>query len=72
VLDAIAIIEELLDRPLEVTHDVAAHGDPRRTQADVTRAVRDLRYRPQTPLREGLAAHLREVRRTGGEMRVAA
>jgi UDP-glucose 4-epimerase len=61
VLEAISLLEELIDRPLEVEYLDANPGDPRRTEADVTRAARDLRYRPETPLGEGLAAHLEAV-----------
>jgi nucleoside-diphosphate-sugar epimerase len=64
LLDAIAMIEALLERELEINHGEAAHGDPRRTQADVTRALRDLRYRPATPLRDGLEAHMDAVVRS--------
>jgi nucleoside-diphosphate-sugar epimerase len=68
LLDAIALIESLLDREVAVGHAGAANGDPRRTEADVTRAARDLAYRPATPLAEGLAAQVDAVRdlvRTG-------
>jgi UDP-glucose 4-epimerase len=62
VLEAISMLESLLERELVVEHGEAAHGDPRRTEADVTRAKRDLRYRPATPLSEGLAAHVQAMR----------
>jgi nucleoside-diphosphate-sugar epimerase len=62
LLDAIALIESLLDRELAVGHADAANGDPRRTEADVTRAVRDLSYRPATPLTDGLAAQVDALR----------
>jgi len=58
VLDAVALLEELLDRPLRVEHLDVSPGDPRRTEADITRAERDLGYEPATALAEGLAAHL--------------
>lgn len=58
VLEAVALLEELLDRPLSVEHLASGRGDPRRTEADITRARRDLGYEPGTPLAEGLAAHL--------------
>jgi UDP-glucose 4-epimerase len=61
VLEAISMLEELLDRSLTVEHSQAGPGDPRRTEADVSRAVRDLGYRPATPLAKGLAAHLKAV-----------
>jgi nucleoside-diphosphate-sugar epimerase len=58
VLEAVALLEELLDRPLRIEHLDASPGDPRRTEADITRAKRDLGYVPATPLADGLAAHL--------------
>jgi UDP-glucose 4-epimerase len=58
LLDAIALIESLLDREIAVGHADAANGDPRRTEADVSRAARDLSYRPMTPLADGLAAQV--------------
>jgi nucleoside-diphosphate-sugar epimerase len=58
VLEAVALLEELLDRPLSVEHLERGPGDPRRTEADITRAARDLGYEPATPLADGLAAHL--------------
>jgi UDP-glucose 4-epimerase len=62
VLEAISMLEGLLERELVVEHGEPAHGDPRRTEADVTRAKRDLCYRPATPLTEGLAAHVEAMR----------
>jgi nucleoside-diphosphate-sugar epimerase len=41
--------------------DVAGPGDPRRTEADVGRAARDLGYQPDTSLSEGLAAQIAAV-----------
>lgn len=65
VLEAISLLEELLDRPLEVERVDANPGDPRRTEADVTRAARDLGYEPKTPLEDGLAAHLEALHDMG-------
>lgn len=62
VLEAISMLESVLDRELVVEHTEAVHGDPRRTEADVNRAARDLRFRPATPLSEGLAAHVQAMR----------
>jgi UDP-glucose 4-epimerase len=62
VLEAISILESTLERKLHVEYTEAAHGDPRRTEADVTRATRDLRFRAATPLRKGLAAHVEAMR----------
>lgn len=58
VLEAVALLEELLDRPLDVEHVGVGPGDPRRTEADITSAARDLGYEPTTALASGLAAHL--------------
>lgn len=74
VLEAIALLEELLDRPVVVEHREAGPGDPRRTEADVTRAARDLGYRPSTSLEAGLAAQLEWLQRRGdavGDVRVS-
>jgi UDP-glucose 4-epimerase len=62
VLEAISLLESTLERELLVEHTEAAHGDPRRTEADVTRAARDLRFRAATPLSAGLAAHVEAMR----------
>jgi nucleoside-diphosphate-sugar epimerase len=62
LLAVIALLQTLLQRELRVEHAPAVDGDPRRTEADVTRAVRDLGYRPATPLRDGLAAHIEAMR----------
>lgn len=58
VLGAVALLEELLDRSLRIEYLDRSPGDPRRTEADISRATRDLGYLPATPLAEGLAAHL--------------
>ena len=59
--EVIGVLEDLLDRPLAVEHSEAGLGDPRRTEADVSRANRDLGYRPSTPLAEGLACQIEYV-----------
>ncbi len=61
LLEVIAMLEVLLDRPLAVEHLQAGPGDPRRTEADVTLAARDLGYRPSTALEQGLAAQLESL-----------
>lgn len=58
VLDAVALLEELLGRSLSIEYLDGSPGDPRRTAADITHATRDLGYVPATPLADGLAAHL--------------
>jgi predicted glycosyltransferase len=61
VLETIALLQVLLDRELRIERRPAAVGDPRRTEADVMRATRDLGYRPTTSLEEGLAAQIQSV-----------
>jgi predicted glycosyltransferase/nucleoside-diphosphate-sugar epimerase len=65
LLEVIALMEQLLDRPLAVAHTEPGLGDPRRTEADIARAVRDLGYRPSTPLTKGLAAQIGSARAAG-------
>lgn len=62
VLDAVGLLEKILDRPLKIEHLDGVRGDPRRTEADITRAKQDLDYVPATPLADGLAAHLEALR----------
>jgi UDP-glucose 4-epimerase len=61
LLDVITLMKELLDRPIAIEHMEAGPGDPRRTEADVTRAARDLDYRPATTLAEGLAFQIESL-----------
>lgn len=70
VLGVIAMLEELLGRALTVRHERSGPGDPRRTEADVSRARRDFGPLPATPLAEGLRAQLTELQTlvaNGGE-----
>jgi nucleoside-diphosphate-sugar epimerase len=67
----VALLEELLDRPLRIEHLDLGPGDPRRTDADITRAMRDLGYEPATALTEGLTAHL-EALQVGPRVEVVA
>jgi predicted glycosyltransferase/nucleoside-diphosphate-sugar epimerase len=62
LLDVIAMLERLLGGRLALEHLEAGRGDPRRTEADVTRAARDLGYRPSTTLEEGLTAQIASLR----------
>jgi UDP-glucuronate 4-epimerase len=61
LLEVIETLEEILDRTVAIEHQRAVRGDPRRTEADVGRAVRDLGYRPETSLAQGLVAQVEEV-----------
>jgi nucleoside-diphosphate-sugar epimerase len=54
VLDAIALLEEVVGHPLLIQFGPAGRGDPRLTHADVRRAERDLGFEPRTGLLDGL------------------
>ena len=54
--DAIALAESLAGGTLAVERHGEAAGDVRRTRADVTKAERELGWRPETPLADGLRA----------------
>jgi len=56
VNDAIALLERISGRSLDLRRVDAARGDVARTKADVSRIGRELGWAPQTPLAEGLAA----------------
>ena len=56
MLEAIALLEELSGRTLDVRHVDRAKGDVARTKADVSRIGDALGWRPETPLRDGLTA----------------
>ena len=54
VLEAIAELERVSGRTLDVRRSEVARGDVRRTKADVTRIGAELDWRPRTSLNEGL------------------
>jgi UDP-glucuronate 4-epimerase len=54
--DAIATVEEVSGRTLEVLERPAAKGDMRRTAPDTARIERELGWRATTPLEKGLQA----------------
>jgi UDP-glucuronate 4-epimerase len=54
MLDAIALLERLAGRELEVRRVGGANGDVPRTSADVTRIAAMLGWRPETSLEDGL------------------
>lgn len=60
--DVIAIIESLAGEPLDVERGPVQRGDVRRTGADTSRAQRQLGWRPEVSLLQGLAAELNWVR----------
>jgi UDP-glucose 4-epimerase len=53
---AIAPLERIAGRPLELVERPAAAGDVRRTSADASRIERDLGWRATTSLADGLQA----------------
>jgi nucleoside-diphosphate-sugar epimerase len=55
--DALALLEEIVGRPLRVVTGPSQTGDMRRTKADTSRIERAIGWHATTPLREGLAAH---------------
>jgi UDP-glucuronate 4-epimerase len=54
--DAVATLEHVSGRTLEIVERPAAAGDVRRTAADTHRIERDLGWRAETALRDGLRA----------------
>jgi nucleoside-diphosphate-sugar epimerase len=58
VIDIVGVLEELLERPLEVEFRADQRGDARQTCADGARATRELGFTPMTGLAEGLARQL--------------
>jgi UDP-glucuronate 4-epimerase len=54
--EAIAILEELAGRPLEIREHPPVPGDQRRTNADTTRIRAELGWAPQVSLEDGLRA----------------
>jgi UDP-glucuronate 4-epimerase len=54
MLEAIALLERISGRTLDVTHIGAATGDVRRTKADVTRIREALGWQPRASLPDGL------------------
>ena len=56
MLEAIALLERISGRELDVKHVDAARGDVTRTKADVARIRAALGWEPRTPLADGLQA----------------
>jgi nucleoside-diphosphate-sugar epimerase len=63
VLEAIAAIERLVERPALIRFSPSARGDAYRTRADLTAAIHDLGYIPKVSLPEGLALQVRAAMR---------
>lgn len=62
VNQVLALIEELIERPLVVQHMGKERGDVRHTSADTSLAARLLGYAPQVDLRTGLTAEIEWLR----------
>jgi UDP-glucuronate 4-epimerase len=56
MLEAIALLEQISGRELDVRHVEASKGDVSRTKADVTRIREALGWEPRASLRDGLEA----------------
>jgi UDP-glucuronate 4-epimerase len=56
VNEALAVLEQIAGRSLDVRREPAVPGDQRRTKADTTRILDDLGWSPSTTLKEGLRA----------------
>jgi UDP-glucuronate 4-epimerase len=61
LIEAIALLERLLDRRIEVRRLPRARGDAARTAADGTRALLELGFRPEVALHDGLRSQLEWV-----------
>lgn len=57
VLEAIALLERISGRTLDVVRGQRAPGDVARTKADVSRIGADLGWEPRTGIEDGLRAH---------------
>ena len=66
VNEAIAVLERLSGRTLDVVRGPRAAGDIVRTRADVSRIGADVGWRPRTRLEDGLDAHWRWASATIG------
>ena len=55
--EALALLESVAERSLHVTYGPPQTGDMHRTKADTSRIERELGWRADTPLRDGLAKH---------------
>jgi nucleoside-diphosphate-sugar epimerase len=66
LLDLVARINSLLGTAIQPEHGPARPGDVRHSQADISRAVADLGYKPTTDVRRGLARCLEWWRQREG------
>jgi UDP-glucuronate 4-epimerase len=56
LVEAVALLEQISGRRLDLRHVDPARGDVSRTKADVTRIRAELGWEPRTPLPDGLAS----------------
>jgi UDP-glucose 4-epimerase len=59
--EVLGLVGELLEAEIAVDRRPAARGDARHTCADAGRAWRELGFRPQVPLRIGLASQVERM-----------
>lgn len=72
LLAAVHVIEELLERPLEIEHRDSARGDARQTSADTSLAHAELDFSPSVSLENGLARQVEWMtERQPAKLRVA-
>ena len=55
--EALALLESIAKRSLHVTYGPPQTGDMHRTKTETSRIERELGWRADTPLRDGLAKH---------------
>jgi UDP-glucose 4-epimerase len=72
LLELVAHLNELLGTRIAPTHADPRPGDVRHSQADISRAVADLGYKPTTDVRRGLARCLEWWRQREGRRAVLA
>lgn len=56
--DLLALLQRIMKTNLEVRYEPKRAGDVLKTQADISRAKRDLAYTPKVSLEEGLRCHV--------------
>jgi UDP-glucose 4-epimerase len=69
VLEALHILERVLDRPARIEFQPRPPGDPLRTRADASRIQADLGFAPTTPIEVGLRAEAEWARGLYAEQR---
>jgi nucleoside-diphosphate-sugar epimerase len=69
VNQVLALIEQLVGKPLQIRREAPQKGDMRDTYADTSLAQADLGFRPQTTLAEGLAAEYAWLQTLWSEIR---